>query len=176
MIRSFGMLIGLAFVVASCGGEPDPTRSPATNPPAAIAAGEITLNIATEGGTVGGATLIMVTLTNGTDAPVTLVRPRWIPNFVKFTVLDEAGNPMPFYGPHSLLKALGDGGFVTLQPSQSTSEMLDLEPGYQLDAGTYRVSAEYRNAAEGSHDGGRALIFEHGDGPTTSSVELVMAP
>ena len=177
MISRLGTFITCVALLAACGGDTaEPSESTTTSPPTGIVAGEITMDIATEGGTVGGETLVTVTLTNGTDATVTLVRPRWIPNFVKFTIIDSDGNSMPFYGPHSLLKALGDEGFVTVEPGQSSSEVLDLERGFQLEAGTYAITAEYRNAAEGSHEGGRALIFEHGDGPTSPTIELVVAP
>ena len=178
MISRLGTCVAFVAIVAACGGDTvtPPEPSATSSPTPGIVAGQVTLDISTEGGAVGGETLVTVTLTNGTDATVTLVRPRWIPNFVKFTVIDSDGSPMPFYGPHSLLKALGEEGFVTVEPGQSTSEVLDLERGFQLDAGSYTVFAEYRNAAEGSHEGGRALIFEHGDGPVSPTIELVVAP
>lgn len=177
--------IAVVLVASACGGDDaEPVTSPSqdttttttTTTLAGIAAGSVMIGISTDGGKVGGPTLVTVTLTNGADHPVTLVRPRWIPNFVRFTVLDATGDPMPFYGPQVQLRPLGDEGFVLLGPGLSTSEILDLGPGYQLDAGTYTVSAEYRNPEGGSHEGGRALGFEHGDGPVSATIELVVVP
>ncbi len=117
-----------------------------------------------------------VTLTNGTSETVTLVRPTWIPNFVKFTVRDSAGTSMPFYGPQNLLRPLEADGFVTLAPGESAEEVLDLGPGFQLDPGTYLITAEYRNPAGGSHEGERAVIFEHGEGPQSEPIEAEVSP
>lgn len=178
-------LIAMVLVASACGGDDaEPAASSSqgtaatttTTTLAGIAAGSVMISISTDGGKVGGPTLVTVTVSNGADHPVTLVRPRWIPNFVRFTVLDSAGDPMPFYGPQVQLRPLGDEGFVLLGPGLSTSEILDLGPGYQLDAGTYTVSAEYRNPEGGSHEGGRALGFEHGEGPVSASIELVVVP
>ena len=159
-------LVAIAVVVSACSNsEPTATQDEGLN-----------LALSTGGGTVDGPIEVAVTLTNNTDSTVTLVRPTTIPNFVGFKVTDANGERMPFYGPHRRLVPLGDDGFVTLGPSESTSEILDLGPGYQLDEGTYTVTAEYRNPAGGSHEGTRAVVFEPGEGLGSPSVELVVSP
>jgi len=136
----------------------------------------ISLEISGQGGVAEGSAEITVTLTNGSDAAVTLVRPTEFPNFVSFTVTDSDGNRMPFYGPYLRLAPHGDDGFVTLAPGESTTEILDIGPGYLLDAGTYTVTATYLNPAGGSHEGTRALVFEPDDGPDSNSIEIVVTP
>ena len=136
----------------------------------------IGLEISGDGGVAEGTVEIAVTLSNESGADVTLVRPTQFPNFVSFTVTDSDGNRMPFYGPYLRLAPLGDDGFVTLAPGESTTETLDIGPGYLLDAGTYTVTATYLNPAGGSHEGTRALVFEPDDGPVSDSIEIVVTP
>ena len=159
-------LLLLALVASACsssGSEP-------------VAAEGITLEISGDGGVAEGPAEITVTLTNEADSDVTLVRPTHLPNFVSFKVSDSDGNGMPFFGPFLLLAPLGDDGFVTLAPGESTTETLDIGPGYLLDEGTYTVTAKYLNPAGGSHEGTRALIFEPDDGPVSASIEIVVTP
>ena len=58
----------------------------------------LSISIASDGGTAEGQIDVTVTLTNGTDRTLTLVRPTHVPNFVAFVVLDANGTRMPFYG------------------------------------------------------------------------------
>lgn len=136
----------------------------------------LSMELASSGGTAGGEIPITVTLINGTDEPLVLVRPTYTPNFVTFWVEAVDGEVMPFFGPHRQLRPLGDDGFVTLGPGESTSEQIDLGPGYRLDAGTYVIWAEYRNPAGGSHEGTRAIVFETGEGPVAAPIQVVVAP
>lgn len=137
---------------------------------------DLSISITANGGSAEGPLEVTVTLTNGTEESLTLVRPTFIPNFVAFEVLDADGNLMPFYGPHLRLVPLGDDGFVTLAPGESTTEVLDIGEGYQLDAGTYLVTADYRNPAGGSHEGTKAVVIEPGDGPFSVQIEVVVTP
>ena len=162
-------LATIALVASACG------ASEATSTPTSTPDDGLVIALSTAGGTVDGPIEVTVTLTNNTDSAVTLVRPTKIPNFVGFRVTDAEGSRMPFYGPQDRLTPLGDDGFVTVAPGESTREVLDLGPGYQLDEGTYSVTAEYRNPAGGSHQGTRAIVFEPGEGPSSGSIELVVS-
>lgn len=150
----------------------DSTPSTSDVDAAGETAGAVDLALATDGGRTGGPLEVRVELTNNTDDSVTVVRPFLAPNFVSFHVEDGEGTSMPFYGPHPQLRPLGDEHFVVLAPDESVIEIIDLESGYQLDPGTYTVSAEYLNPAAGSHEGNRAAIFEPGDGPLAEPIEL----
>ena len=65
---------------------------------------------------------------------------------------------------------------MTVAPGESVTEIVDIGVGFQLDAGTYRVSAEYRNPAGGSHEGTRASTFEPGAGSLSEPIEVVVTP
>lgn len=159
-----GVLTALVLLASAC-------TSGGAAPEAALS-----MELSSEGGVAGGEILVTVTLVNGTDEPLFLVRPTFIPNFVSFTVEAEDGTLMPYFGPHRQLRPLDDDGFVTVEPGASTSEQLDLGPGFRLPPGTYRVWAEYRNSAGGSHQGTRAIVFESGEGPVAAPIELVVSP
>lgn len=161
----WAVLLALLLALASCTGD--------GAEPAPIA---LSMELASSGGMAGGEIPVSVTLINGTDDSLVLVRPTYTPNFVTFWVESESGELMPFFGPHRQLRPLDDDGFVTLGPGESTSEQIDLGPGYRLEAGTYVIWAEYRNPAGGSHEGTRAVVFETGEGPVAAPIQVVVAP
>jgi len=133
--------------------------------------------VETESGPLG-ATLstegaaVTVTLTNTGDEGIKVVRPTVTPNFVLFVVTDGAGEEMQYQGTYAELKPLGPAGFVTLAPGEATSHEFDLIELYGLDAGSYEVTAEYRNPALGSHEGTSGLVFEPGEGIAAESITI----
>jgi len=116
--------------------------------------------------------VVTVTLTNTGDEQVKVVRPTVTPNFVLFVVTDDAGDQMQYHGKYPQLTPLDPSGFASMAPEETTSHEFDLTELYGLDAGSYEVSAEYRNPALGSHEGTSALVFEPGEGVAAEPIMI----
>ncbi len=117
-------------------------------------------------------TIVTVILANSSDGEVRVVRPTVTPNFVLFTVLDGAGEPLQYHGAYPQLRPLDESGFATLAPGESTSADFDLAELFPVTTGTYQVEAEYRNPARGSHEGASALTFEPGEGVSAAAIAI----
>ncbi len=133
--------------------------------------------VETESGPLGATlsaegTAVTVTLTNTGDEEIKVVRPTVTPNFVVFIVTDSTGAELQYRGIYAELKPLGPAGFATLAPGETTSHEFDLTDLYGLGTGTYEVTAEYRNAALGSHEGTSALIFEPNEGIAAAPITI----
>ena len=152
----------LAFAVQACAGDESSSG--------------LTFEISGSGGPSVGPIPIEVALSNRSDDRITVVRPFVSPNFVRFTVLDAAGRNVLFVGPQLTLAPLEDEDFVDLEPGSSVPSQFDLAPLFDLPAGEYTVSAEYRNPPEGSHEGGRAFTAKSGEGIASDTVTIEVTP
>jgi hypothetical protein len=180
-------LLGL-LAVAGCGGGGEtpaetgvstPTtqaESTTSTPSTTAASAPLTFTVEASEASAAGPVPVTVTLTNTGDGTLTVVRPFVTPNFVRFQVTGADGTPLEFLGPYLRLEPLGDADFVDLAPGDSVTHRLDLSGGYAFTPGTYTVSAEYRNPADGSHEGGRAVTFEPGAGVLSPEVTLEVGP
>ena len=134
------------------------------------------LEISSSGGPSVGPVPIEVTLSNRSDRRMTVVRPFVSPIFVRFTVIDTAGSNVLFVGPQLKLAPLDDEDFVDLEPGGVVTGRFDLAPLFDLQAGEYTVSAEYRNPPEGPHEGGRAFTAKAGEGIVADAITIEVVP
>ena len=171
-MRTIALLAALLLTMTAC--KSDET-APATEIAPSTSASSSSTSLATTSGPLAlvlisdamgsdEQVLVTVRLTNQSSESVTVVVPSVTPNFVRFAVTDGTGRDIPFGGEYPRLEPLDASGFADLAPGDSTEYTFDLASSYDLEAGAFRVGAEYRNPADASHEGGAALTFEAGSG------------
>jgi hypothetical protein len=100
-------------------------------------------------------------LTNRSNDPVTVVKPFMSPNLVFFEVVDANGEALLFDGPWAKLKPFLVEAFVILQAGQSVQQGFDVAQLYDMsEAGSYTVTADYRNWDDGSRFGLSAFVTD----------------
>ncbi len=156
----------VTVVLAACGGEEEPAAS--------VPEPALRLVLSSPGGPAGGPIPVTATLENGTAATVTVARPFFAGNIVAFSVVDAAGEEVPFDGPYAQLEPLHEDRIVTLDPGESASHQFDLAEHFMLELGTYTVSAAYR--FQPVTEGGPALAVVPGDGPVASPITVEVGP
>lgn len=175
-MRSSLIISFAALALAACGGSDGDPEAPMADDAGAAANSSVALHLESDGGAPTGPIEVTAVLTNVGDEPITVVEPFVMPNLVSFRVTGPDGERVPFVGPHPELPPLEDGRFLVLEPDESTSWTFDLAAGYVLDSGTHTISAEYLNPSNAPHAGGRALVFEPGDGPEAPPIIIEVAP
>ena len=153
-------LAGVLTLLAACGGDDD----------VAEATIEVTLEPAESTVPLGEPINLTVRLTNVGSDPVTVVKPFFSPNLVRFEVTDAEGDVLPFNGPFARLRPFLEADFVDLEPGASVEESFDLAQLYEIEStGSFTVVAEYTNFDDGSQAGLSAFTT---DGLPSNSITI----
>jgi hypothetical protein len=190
LTRVGSMVIVAALLLVACGGngDTDESAAPSTSSTAAPATtsedsttssapadrGPLGLTVAVGEDPRGGLAPLEVTLTNHTEAEVTVVRPFVTPHFVVFGVIGPSGEEIPFDGPYPRLEPLTDADVAVLAPGESVSAVFDLADHFALPRGELTVTAEYR--AREVHHGGLATTIDPDDPVVADPLTIEVAP